>query len=241
MLQQCEYGCGQVATYYKLKSAKLPNGRYSCAVSPNSCPVKRQKMKGENNPSKRPEVREKISAINSVLFAAGSENRKKCQQTLDDRYGVNNPMRVKLFADKVVAQRRIDDSYSIDQAACWTASAKQQRKQTRIDRGYDVDPNMLSDFRRYEKLVDYLTEKAYTQHVTTINPSNHKRGRVKGTHQLDHIISKKDGFTRGLLPMYISHPANLRIMTIEENISKGANSHMTVNELFDLIDKFSQL
>ena len=240
-MTKCEYGCGQEATYYKFPTYKLPTGRYSCDVSPNRCPAKRKKTSGDNNPSKRSDVREKISEINSVLFASGSPLRQKCQSSLELNHGVKNPMFSHDIVKKVVETRKEKDNYYFDPKLCWTKEARIKRKKTRIEKGLDLDPQLLNDFIKYEKIVDYLTEKSYQNFRLQINPSSLKRGRTSGSFQLDHIFSKRDGFTFGILPYYIAHPANLRMLTIEENISKNSKSDMSVTELFKAISHFNQL
>ena len=231
----CEYGCGQVAIYYKLPSDKVPNGRYMCSTSPNSCPSKRAKLSGDKNPSRRPEIIEKISKINSVLFASGSEYRNKCIATLKERYGVDNSMKLPDVAQKVVAARRKKNNYCVTPTWLLTESAVQKRQSTRIAKGLTLDPALRAPFDRYESTVDYYTIKTYTKFKNEINPLNLTRGRTKGSHQLDHIVSKVDGFTWGLDPMLLTHPANLRMLTISENISKGATSHYTKEQLLEAI------
>ena len=230
----CEYGCGQVAIYYKLPSDKTPNGRYMCAVSPNSCPTKRAKLTGDRNPSKRPEVIEKISEINKVLFASGSEFRNKCKATLNERYGVDNPMGIAAASQKHVAARKKKNNYrmSIDSS---DPKIKEKIRASHIAAGRWLDPALKAPFDRYESTVDYYTIKTYTKFKNEINPLNLTRGRTKGSHQLDHIVSKVDGFTWGLDPMLLTHPANLRMLTISENISKGATSHYTKEQLLEAI------
>lgn len=230
----CDYGCGQTATFFKLPSAKVPNGRYSCKPSPNSCPAKRAKTKGDLNPSKRNDVRQKISNINSVLFASGSKLRKKCENTLIKKYGVRNPAQHPDIQKKYVATRRKNGSYSY-RPEMNSDTANSKRKQTRIEKGMQTPDYLLSDWDLFEKEVDRLTEKTYNQYQEIINPNSLCRGRIKGTYQLDHIISKVDAFNMGLEPTLISNIYNLRMLPIEENISKGARSDMTVVQLLKLI------
>lgn len=236
-MNYCEYGCGQVATYYKLPTSKLPSGRYSCSVSPNSCPVKRHKTSGDKNPSKKNEVRTKISEKNKILFSNGSAYREKCQKTLLEKYGVDNPAKNPEFYKKTVEKRKAAGSY-VYRKEMNSKSANLKRKQTRIDKGYDIDPILKSDFEQYESEVDRLTERNYKKYKKLINPANLKRGRVKDSYQLDHIFSKIDGFKNNISPDIVSHPANLRIISLKENISKSSRSDITIEKLLEKIDKF---
>lgn len=236
-MNNCEYGCGQPATYYKLPTSKVPKGRYSCAPSPNSCPAKRQKTTGDKNPSKRETVRKIISEKNKILFANGSPIRKRCQETLLEKYGVDNPAKNPDFYKKIIEKRKNTGSYAYRKEMN-SQAANLKRKKTRIERGYDIDPDLKSDFDQYESEVDRLTEKAYKKYKEIINPNNLKRGRIKGSYQLDHIYSKSEGFKNKIPPHIISHPANLRMLTINENISKSYKSDITIQELLEKIDKF---
>lgn len=234
----CEYGCGQTATYFKFKTPKVPNGRYSCSPSPNSCPAKRAKLKGDLNPSRRLDVRANISAINSVLFAPGSNLRKKCQATLIERHGVDNPMAIKEVVDKFVLARRVKNNYkcNIDSN---DPIIKAKRYATNIVNGLWLDPSLKSEWQRYEQTVDRLTNQNYKKYKDIINPENYLRGRTRGTYQLDHIMSKIDGFTNNVAPELIAHPANLRMLTATENQSKNSKSHCTKDQLFEEIRKFN--
>lgn len=234
----CEYGCGQPATYFKFKTPKVPNGRYSCSPSPNSCPAKRAKLKGDLNPSRRADVRANISAINSVLFASGSNLRKKCQSTLLERHGVINPMAIKEVVDNIVSIRKSKNNYkcSIDSN---DPEIKAKRYATNIATGLWTDPVLKTEWQRYEQTVDRLTNQNYKKYKDTINPSNLLRGRTRGTYQLDHIMSKLDGFSNGIEPEFIAHPANLRMMSSTENQSKNSKSHYTKEQLFEEIEKFN--
>lgn len=237
----CEYGCGNPATYFKFPSAKTPHGRYMCSLSPNSCPTKRNKLIGDKNPAKRLDVRQSISKINSILFASGSENRLRCQATLIQNYGVSNPMHDLTIAKKVVDQRKEKQNYTGWPKSVWNDDVKQKRKQTRVKKGYDIDPLLKDPFDLYESEVDRLTEKTYKTFQYFINPKNHKRGRTKGSWQLDHIMSKVSGFESGIPAELLAHPANLQMLPIKENISKSSTSHFNKDELLEAIERFNSL
>lgn len=238
MTHLCEYGCGRPATHFKIPSPKVPNGRWSCALSPNSCPSKRAKTTGDNNPSRRLEVRKVISEINSVLFATGSALRKQCQATLKTRYGVDNPMSIKEVTDKFVITRKSRNNYkwSIDNN---DPELKAKRYATNIASGLWLDPALKTKWQQYEQEVDRLTNQNYKKYKEIINPANLLRGRIRGTYQLDHVMSKMGGFNEGVAPELIAHPANLKMLTSSENQSKNSTSHYTKEELLEAI-KFYQ-
>ena len=238
MIHLCEYGCGQPAIHFKTPSPKIPNGRWSCAPSPNSCPAKRSKTSGDNNPSRRPEVRKVISEINSVLFASGSDLRKQCQTALKTRYGVDNPMSIKEVADKFVATRKSRNNYkwSVDNN---DPDLQAKRYATNVASGLWLDPALKTEWQRYEQKVDRITNQNYKKYKEIINPDNLKRGRIRGTYQLDHIMSKMGGFNEGVAPELIAHPANLRMLTSTENQSKNSKSQYTKIQLMEEVKRFS--
>jgi hypothetical protein len=238
MKHLCEYGCNQEATYFKLPTPKVPNGRYSCLPSPNSCSAKRNKTKGDLNPSKRKDVRKILSDTNSKLFAKGSPLRKKCEETLLDRYGVKNPMSIPGVSKQFVANRRAKNNYQSFSPQAKNQEAKDKAFAKKLSKGLVVDPALKTPFARYEREVDMLTEQAYNNYKHIINPQDLTRGRTIGTHQLDHILSKLDGFKLNLPPKLIAHPANLRMLTSTENKSKSSKSHYTKEELMHAIEDF---
>ena len=203
-----------------------------CAPSPNSCPAKRAKTTGDANPSKRDEVREKISAINKKLFAPGAPIWKSIKQTNLDRYGVEHAASNPDVYAKTVKARKENNSYKYH-AAMNGDAANKKRKETRIKKGYDIDPSLLSEFARYEQEVDRLTAQTYKKYKHIINPDNLKRGRTKSTKvwQLDHKFSKVEGFKKNIPAAIIAHCENLQMLTMRENISKGSQCAIELHEL----------
>lgn len=51
----------------------------------------------------------------------------------------------------------------------------------------------------------------------------------------DHMISVKYGFINNIDPSIISHPANCKLITHQENVTKNANSSITLSELLERI------
>lgn len=91
------------------------------------------------------------------------------------------------------------------------------------------------DFRDKPKLLwndwDYYKEEVIT--LTEANkhqiPNIHKRGFKE--YHIDHKISIKEGYDRGILPQHIAHISNLQMMYWEDNIRKGTSSMVdTSNE-----------
>lgn len=86
------------------------------------------------------------------------------------------------------------------------------------ERVYD-DPEKWA---HYVSLVDKFTRRTYKAHKSTINPLDlpRKRNGTIGAYQLDHIVSKIEGFVRGITPERLSQVDNLQMLSWEENIAK---------------------
>ena len=146
-------------------------------------------------------------------------------------------MAIKEVADKFVATRKSRNNYK------WSLDnndpvLKAKRYATNIASGLWLDPALKTDWQRYEQEVDRLTNQNYKKYKEIINPDNLTRGRTRGTYQLDHVMSKIDGFKEGVDPKLISHPANLRMLTSTENQSKNSKSQYTKNQLLEEIKRF---
>jgi hypothetical protein len=149
-----------------------------------------------------------------------------------DRYGVKYSTQIPGITDRIVAKRRKADNYAY-RPEMNSLAAEEKRRKTRIATGLEIAPELKEPFDRYESEVDYLTEQTYKQHKHLINPDNLKRGRTKGTHQLDHIFSKVEGFRQNIPPEVIAHPTNLRMLPISQNISKGMRCDKSKEQLFE--------
>lgn len=83
------------------------------------------------------------------------------------------------------------------------------------------NPNK-SAFQKYYQQVRSLSEKIYNENMEIINPSRYPRKLcgVQGGYQLDHIISIKEGFDKGISPDIIGGIDNLQMLSWEENRAK---------------------
>jgi len=79
----------------------------------------------------------------------------------------------------------------------------------------------LEEYREYREKVDKLSTRTYAAYRTTINPDGHRRGRVKGSWQLDHIVPVIWCFKNGVSPEQAASVHNLQMLKIEDNLSKG--------------------
>lgn len=70
------------------------------------------------------------------------------------------------------------------------------------------------------------------------SPTN-KRNNLNGVSK-DHMYSVMDGFKNKINPMYISHPANCQLLKHTDNNLKKTNSAITLDELYERIDRWNK-
>lgn len=87
---------------------------------------------------------------------------------------------------------------------------------------YRWNPNK-SAFKEYRRQVQCLTEKNYRLYKATINPHDFPRTKcgVLGGYQIDHKISVKEGFDKGIPSYEIGCVSNLQMLPWKENRTKG--------------------
>ena len=98
-----------------------------------------------------------------------------------------------------------------------------------------------SEYKVYRKQANAITNWIYLKYYKVIDPKN-----MRGKHyHLDHIFSIKRGrthFKKGLLNLkLICHPANLRIISAEENMNKGSRSDHSLKALKNKIATFESI
>jgi hypothetical protein len=85
------------------------------------------------------------------------------------------------------------------------------------------NPNK-KEFQSYAYQVRRLTEQVYDEHKDIINPNDLPRSLcgTEGGYQLDHIISIKEGYEKGISPDEISKIENLQMLPWHINRAKAA-------------------
>lgn len=83
------------------------------------------------------------------------------------------------------------------------------------------NPN-ISEYRRYSRAVHRATREVYKEHIDIINPNRYTRTLcgVAGGWQLDHIISIKECFARGLSINEAAAVTNLRMLPWKDNLMR---------------------
>ena len=101
----------------------------------------------------------------------------------------------------------------------------EKRKQTLQEKWGDFTPEQMRDFRHYARRIRARAQK-------WAKAQGYELG--KQTYHVDHKFSIWDAWLEGLPESVINHPANLRILEANENLSKGAKSLYTLEELLRL-------
>jgi len=83
-----------------------------------------------------------------------------------------------------------------------------------------------TELERYRRDVYSFTKRSYRDKIDLINPNRYPRGRcgVAGAYQLDHVISIKEGFVRGLSAEYIGSAENLQMLPWKQNLLKSSGA-----------------
>jgi len=104
----------------------------------------------------------------------------------------------------------------------------------------------LKGIKRYRQLCEFnfsLNEYPNEFDFTLIEKhgwySAKNRGNNSNGINRDHMYSVKDGFINRINPKILSHPANCKLMTHIDNITKKDKSSITLNELLERIKKWN--
>jgi len=192
----------------------------------------------ENNPAKRPEVKQKIidGLKNWALTTHGVENASQVseiyergRQTCIEKYGDEYPIRIRAFEEKrqetclkrfgstnPFNSRHVRDKWTLEK---WGMTWEERN-------------NSLPEYEKYSRAVWKVTN---AQPLETI-PDYDKRSSDL---HLDHKFSIAEGFRQGLSPEVIGNIANLQMLSSRENISKSDACSISKEELLLEIEKLN--
>jgi len=185
-----------------------------------------KKWKGDNNPSKKNEVKIKknqniidesflkriVSEKNFYLLEIINLNGKNSILSVECNKGHHT---IKKYSNltrkqsKFICEKCYYESFSLSLS--------------------DED---IKIFKNYKKQIRSLTAKNYKLYKHIINPNNLKLGR--GFYHIDHKFSIYEGFKNNVPANIIAAKENLEIITEKENCSKQEKCSITLNELFSL-------
>lgn len=79
----------------------------------------------------------------------------------------------------------------------------------------------LKEYNRFRNKVYWLSEKVYNENIDILNPNGYERTRCGADgYQLDHIISIKEGYEKGMTVEELSALTNLQLLPWQENRAK---------------------
>jgi hypothetical protein len=83
------------------------------------------------------------------------------------------------------------------------------------------NPN-TPEYKKYSRIVHGLSQKVYEENIDIINPNQYPRTLcgVDGGWQLDHIITIKECFEKGVTPKEASSINNLRMLPWKKNLMR---------------------
>jgi hypothetical protein len=88
-----------------------------------------------------------------------------------------------------------------------------------------IHPADAKDYRSYARKCRKLAQKWAKENGYILG---------KNTYHVDHKLSVSEAYAAGLSIDVVNHPANLRVVSSKENVSKGSKSTLTVAELLAL-------
>lgn len=192
------------------------------------------KLVGENNPSKIPEVIDKIKSSlkgRNLGFGAPGHKNKHSQETLI-KLSENNGMNKKEYRDKVSIG--VKESYNkkpeLRQLRSEQFKDEQVRnkiKETNYSNGNWKRPENKPEYINYLDKVRTITKENYNKYFYEI-PNAKKRSRE---FHLDHKYSIHSGFLNNIPPEVIGHYKNLEILQHSLNESKFNKNSITLEQL----------
>lgn len=158
--------------------------------------------------------------------------KEKIRKTSLHRFGVEHPFKsedVKIKIKETCLKR-----YGYENATKNEEVNKKQLK-TRKENGhiYKWSEKELESIQLYRSAVNYYTKKTYETHRQEINPDNLDRGMH--TNHIDHIFPVIKGWLNDVDPKLISHPKNLKLLSSEENRSKGDRTELSLEDFINMI------
>ena len=158
--------------------------------------------------------------------------KEKIRQTSLHRFGVEHPFKsedVKIKIKETCLER-----YGYENATK-NKEVNKKQLQTRKENGhiYKWSEKELESIQLYRSAVTYYTKKTYETHRQEINPDNLDRGMH--TNHIDHIFPVIKGWFNDVDPKLISHPKNLKLLSSEENRSKGDRTELSLEDFINMI------
>jgi hypothetical protein len=183
-----------------------------------------EKFKGEKNPSKKDYIKEKKNQI-IINFENVKNYVKKYEYSLVDVDGDNKFAILTLRCSK-------NHEFKIK----WANLPKNKQCKYCYYESIRIPIERIDEFNEYSKKVRYLTRSTFLRHKKSVKGYELKELDSKNYH-IDHIFSISDGFLNKIDPEIISSYHNLRVISKNDNLEKGKDSHILLSELLELYNQ----
>ena len=179
-----------------------------------------QKSSGENNPSKRDDVKNKKNQF-IVNFQNVSDYMKQFNFILNSIDGSNKFARIKFTCCNNHKTEINWCNFKVKRICrfCYYESIR-------------IPLEQINDFEKYNKKVRLLSRFNFNKNISYIKDGYLKIKDSKNYH-IDHIYSIADGFKNGVNPEIVASHHNLSVISKEENLKKGKKSDITLNCLLE--------
>jgi hypothetical protein len=213
----CKYGCGNEGKF------KNKDGSIRCSKNVGECPVnikKRVKTRQKSGYGHSKETKEKISNSHKGKTHT-TETKEKMSNSHKGRI-VSKSTKEKIAQSNkeywIINKRTPWNKGKKGLQTSWNKGLKKIEPLEILER---TDP-IYKDFSKYRNRVSVRTKKNYEMFKEQINPNNLKLGKagIDGAHQIDHIVSVREGFEKGIPVEEIADVKNLQIIPWLDNIRK---------------------
>lgn len=219
----CYRGCGREVVYYTNK------GLGCCDPHPSNCPAVAEKKRNAQKGKPKPSV---SRALKGRKFddARRSKQADVIKKQWDEgKRGSEESRKKSSESNKKSWQDNPRTPWNKGLTGAQVPWNKGFRKTEPMEILSREDP-AYRDFKKYRHRVGSRTKKVYNQFKDELNPNNHPIGRsgVDGAYQVDHIVSVREGFERGISIEDMSAKENLQVIPWLENIKKYGGSSRTI-------------
>lgn len=190
---------------------------------------------GYSNPNQNPEVIKKTKNTIASIENFYEKRNKKSEETriknsgsLEESYRINIEKTRQSFFNKTGFYNPSELQEVKEKIGKSNRGNKKTRK-TKEERNLIIPLEMKKDFEIYTMQVHNLTRYNFKINKHKIKNADKRSVSM----HLDHIFSIFEGFKNNILPLYIAHHTNLRIISRSENCSKNKKSGKSLNELFE--------
>jgi hypothetical protein len=205
----CKLGCGLLGLFQR------KNGFYYCSNHNSKCPALRKKVGEKQSVWRSGKTYEEIYGVDADKIRSLRGEKLKGRQISDEQKKKisDSNKKTKALKPSIPWNKGLKGSQ-----VPWNKGLKKAESLEILERN---DP-IYSDFKKYRNRVAVRTRKTYKLHESIINPNNLKLGKcgVDGAHQIDHIITVRQGFEQGHSVEMIASLENLRVIPWLENIQK---------------------